>query len=362
MTSTLDNTHNNIMIQIDTLDEIINWYKSKTLEPQHFSECQNSSDSLEDIRQTYLMTTINMVKDYGLTMNVEQRKHIYNNYVKAFHSANTIGSLKRIYNFCKKLDKIYKFTPTRKNTDLAEMYKKFDFAVVDERYDDKTSDVCKFCNIVYEIEEDTSHYICGSCGYIEKMHGAVFEDEQFFYQEGQRTKHCKYDPSKHCKFWVDRIQAKENTEIPEQVIQDIKKCMRRDKLWIDNLNCETIRKYLKQLKQTTFNIHVPLIKKIITGVEPPQFTDYETKLIFLYFGMVTQIFNKIKPSNKSNSLYLPYFIYKIVEHILQKSNPSRKTEILSCIHLQSRETLIENDKLWFSICEHIPEFNQTPTN
>jgi hypothetical protein len=196
------------------------------------------------------------------------------------------------------------------------------------------------------------------------MYGVVFEDEQFFYQEGQRTKHGKYDPAKHCKFWVDRIQARENIEDKKfrSAIKAVKACRKRDNIRLEQLTCEMIRSYLKELHLTAYNDHVPLIRKEITKREPSQLTDHELKLIYVYFGRVIQIFNKIKTSNKPNCPYHPYFIYKIIEQLLKKSeHSSRRKEILSNIHLQSRETLIENDCLWSQIVPHIPEFNYVPT-
>jgi len=152
-------------------------------------------------------------------------------------------------------------------------------------------------------------------------------------------------------------------EIPNEIINGIKKCIKRDKIWIENLTCETIRSYLKQLKETSYNNHIPLIKKIITGVEPAQLTEHETQLVYMYFGIVIQIFGKIKGDEKANCPYHPFFIYKIIEQVLKGGkNEKRKSNILQSIHLQSRDTLIENDRLWFSICDLIPEFTKKATD
>ena len=72
------------------------------------------------------------------------------------------------------------------------------------------------------IDSYLSAMVCEKCGMINEMLGTVFEDDQFYYQEGNRSKHGTYDPSKHCKFWVERIQARENTEIPSEIIEIIK--------------------------------------------------------------------------------------------------------------------------------------------
>ena len=223
--------------------------------------------------------------------------------------------------------------------------------------------ICECANEM-TIDSQLSVMVCKNCGMINEMTGTVFEDDQFYYQEGQRSKHGTYDPSKHCKFWVERIQARENTEIPESLIKVIKLYIKRDKIQNKNhITCALIRKYLRQSHNSKYNEHVPLIRKLITGIVPPQLTEYELQLINLYFDKVIFIFESIKPKNKTNCPYHPYFIYKIIEQIIKKdSDRIRKLQILSCIHLQSRETLICNDILWKEICQKIKEFSYIPTD
>jgi hypothetical protein len=215
-----------------------------------------------------------------------------------------------------------------------------------------------------DIDSISSALICKKCGLTKELYGTVFEDEQFYYQEGQRTKHGTYDTAKHCKAWIDRIQAKENTEIPTDIVQDIKKYIILDKITNKhNITCSQIRKYLQLTNNSKYNEHVPLIRKLITGISPPQLTEYEIQLIYIYFDKVIHIFEEIKPISKTNCPYYPYFIYKIIEQIITKSSDRiRKLKILECIHLQSRETLICNDFIWHPICERITEFKYIPTD
>ena len=55
-------------------------------------------------------------------------------------------------------------------------------------------------------------------------------------------------------------------------------------------------------------------------------------------------------SNKSNNNEL----------IIDDNN--KKRELLACIHLQSYETLIDNDKIWLQICKHNDNFVYKPTD
>lgn len=206
----------------------------------------------------------------------------------------------------------------------------------------------------------TSELLCEKCGFSETKFGDVDDDTD---TPQPKPKRGSYEPTKHCRRWIQRIQAREVVDIPQEVIQKIKKFSQADRLTGERLTCSTLRDYLHILKCTQYNDHVPLMRKIITGISPPQLTECELQLTYNYFDRVVRIFEEIKPVNKSNCPYHPMFIFKILEQILSgPNNVQRRHKILSCIHLQSRETLISHDRLWKVICQSIPEFTYRPTD
>lgn len=357
MTSTIDNISTNISARFDSIDRIFQIYRKYDLDTDDEERLSSFICRLTELRELYLSESLRILSSFYEATNDEQKKDMHTKFIKSFHSNNIIGELDRMFALCKKLRKIYKFDEPQ----ILELTKNYEMAVIDETFANTKSDICIKCSIPYEIEEKTAEYICRSCGRIEKISGVVFEDEQFFHQEGQRTKHGKYDPIKHAKCWLARIQAREMAEIPKEALNAVKACIKRDQLWLDQISCDTIRTYLKRLKKTEYNNHVPLIRKLITGIEPEQLTEHETQLVYMYFGTVIQTYVAIR--SDPNCPYHPFFIYKIIEQILKAPKDSkRRRDILSCIHLQSRFTLIENDRLWFSICDNIPEFTKIPTS
>lgn len=221
-------------------------------------------------------------------------------------------------------------------------------------------DICD-CGNRMIIQSNTSEMICVKCGKITMLLGSVTEESQLFAQEGNRVAHGSYDPTRHCKFWIERIQAKESTVIPDEYIERIRSSIKKDKLTnLKSITVQQFRMYLKQNDLTKLNDHIPLIKKIITGYIPPQLTHREQQLLFIYFDKATKTYEIIKPSNKKNSLYYPFLIYKILDLIIE--NDDKKKGLLGCIHLQSYETLIDNDRIWNSICKHNNCFEYRPTN
>lgn len=326
--------------------------------------------SITDIKNEYELGSSNILSSYfdikyqkkNLTgpSKVIAEKNSFNIYHNFINTENFISKINRLIIDIIKYTKLQKIEKNVLKI-IEHVIYLFNNHTIQSSVKELEYDICE-CQNTMIIDSNISALVCESCGMIREMLGTVFEDEQFYYQEGQRGKHGTYDPSKHCKFWVERIQARENTEIPGEIIETIKKYIKRDKIKNKNhITCAMIRNFLRQSNNSRYNEHVPLIRKLITGFLPPQLTEHELQLINLFFDKVIFIFENIKPENKTNCPYHPYFIYKIIEQII-KDNNARKTQILSCIHLQSRETLICNDILWKDICKYIPEFSYIPTD
>lgn len=358
--STIDNINTNIITKITELQKIANIVNTYELEEKDALLIQSFINELDEILAQYEFGTIDVLKEYYQCTEDMKKIDLYNKYIKYISSENIVGKIKRIYAYCQKLIRVYDLH----ESDLDDAIQTYDSTYLNIEINDKafTNVYCK-CNAPYNIDAKTSESVCKKCGNSEKLYGIVFEDEQFFYQEGQRTKHGKYDPIKHCRFWIDRIEAKESVDNIDYVVNKVKMCVKRDRIWLESLTCEMIRAYLKELRETDYNNHVALIKKKITNKEPAYLTDHERKKMYFYFSIAVQNYSRTKPDYKSSCPYHPYFIYKIAEQILNTSEDRiRKEEILSTIHLQSRETLIENDRIWEPICAEIPEFKYCPTN
>lgn len=408
MSGTLETTNNLILIKIKSLRDVASIiYKCDIIPKIKISDIISD---LQEISNDYEMGSIKILSDYFLLMhNYQASQADQTDELNQINKANA-NNLKNTYlsnndkyyakyqtfikkeNFVGKIDRYYKtlknMIPILKNqpksqpksqsksqikdfiSQIKSIFSVYENSTIVHTIHNNVYNKCNKCAREMKIIANLSEIVCSFCGITETLYGTVFEDEQFYYQEGQRSKHGSYDPSKHCRFWIERIQAKESKEIPDKVLEAVKKCIRYNNIRNkEDITCKEIRKYLSQTRNSSYNEHIPLIRKIITGESPAQLTDQELLSITVYFDKVIRIYEDIKPITKTNVPYHPYLIYKIIEHILVKKKPKdfqeskkRIMSILSCIHLQSRETLIENDKTWKEICEYIEEIEYSPTD
>lgn len=357
--STFESIRQNLDCKFLTLEKIIDYIKSLKLD----IDVADIGSRIEHIKFRYITATFMLVQDYTFFQlesesdsvrrpGFEAKKNRFTERLKlVINLENTVSQLTG----CK--DELFNKITDVDDCQIRNLRRKYN-NLPEERiaHDSSLSESCSNCSST-SLRTYTYKTICNGCGKIEEVKGNCFDDESAC--EIIKSKYGSYDPIKRCRAMVDQIQARESKDIPEQLIEDIKALIKQDNQK-GVIDCEQFRKYLQRLKKPTYNEHIPLIRKKTTGYVPPQLTDAERIKLNMYIEKVITIVNDIKPTDKPNCPYHAYLIFKILQQILPKSN--RRDLILECIHLQSRETLIENDRqFWEPICKKIPKFKYMPT-
>ncbi len=288
---------------------------------------------------------------------LKKKAQAYAKYTRFVLQENIISQLNFMFGYLKNI--ITKMQI--RSADLKKLLYKYEEIKLKVTAHESRGIVCHYCEEPMSFISRESILECPRCFAQKDAKGMQLSEDQSNVTD-KNYKSNQYQTRRHGKMWLDSIQGLETKEIPEFVIQHVKNCMRKDRV-IDptQITCETIRSYLsKSLKASKYNQHIPKIRKLVTGIEPPQLTEQETDLFYEYFGKIINIYNTKK--TKVNCPYCPYFIYKILEHILRDpSHAERRKRFFSYIHLQLPNTLHEQDKIWEMICEEIPEFIYKPT-
>ena len=244
------------------------------------------------------------------------------------------------------LDFMNKKKETKKTDDLINQYMvKIDDTIVPEN-NIINLDICPICEKTLELKTIDSVLCCYRCGYTEKI---IINSEKVSYKDPPReSSYFAYKRINHFNEWLAQFQAKETTDIPEEVYSGIMKELKKDIfINMDDLSYKSIREILKKLKYNKYYEHIPHIINILNGKKAPVLTrNYEDQLRMMFKEIQTP-FMEHCPSERKNFLSYSYVLHKFCELL-------ELDELLPYFPLlKSREKLQQQDKIWEKICKSL---------
>lgn len=235
-------------------------------------------------------------------------------------------------------------------------------------------DRCPACGADMVVDAGRSTLRCAApnCGAVRELVGTVFDDSQFYSQEGQKAKSGTFNPNRHFQFWWTHILAREpDDEIGdksdpdnmygEKLLVALRAIVARNRCILRLLNVNDIRSMLRETGRTELNKNAPLLLKKLTGVGPPSICDAIAARVENLFSKAIEIGERVRRNGRVNRNYYPYYIYKILDQILPESDFENR-RALYYIYIQSRETVEADDADWERICSEMDEITYTPTD
>jgi hypothetical protein len=207
------------------------------------------------------------------------------------------------------------------------------------------SDICKFCNRGEMIPlEDEGILICNSCS---RNIPYLVENEKPSYKEPPKEV-CFYAYKRinHFKEILAQFQGKETTQIPPEVIENIKQQIKKERIEISQITNAKTKEILKKLGYNKYYEHIPFIKDKL-GIKPPVMSpELEEKLCSLFIELQAP-YSKFCPDDRVNFLNYYYTAYKLCELL-------GETQYLELFPLlKDKEKRIEQDAIWKKICEEL---------
>lgn len=240
--------------------------------------------------------------------------------------------------------------------------------------------VCSECQVEMHVSSETSELACASCGKVRELVGTVFDDSQFYNQEGQKAKSGSFNPNRHFHFWMDRILAREPEDelgdrddpdniYGEKLLDQLRAIVRRDKKILRLLTVDDVRGILKEIGRTDLNKNVPLLLRRLTGIGPPQLPESVCQRVEKLFSKAIEVGERTRMAGRTNRNYYPYYIYKILDAVLPCATPGPEgaearehRRVLYYIYMQGQDTLDKNDREWKHVCSELPEIEWVSTN
>jgi len=207
------------------------------------------------------------------------------------------------------------------------------------------SDICKTCERGEMIMvENEGILVCNQCSYNERY--LVDNDKPSYKEPPKEVCFYAYKRINHFREILAQFQAKETTVIPNDVLENIKKQIKRERLVLEQLTNKKAKDILKKLGYNKYYEHIPFIKDKL-GIKPPIMRPELEELLCNLFMDIQAPYAKFCPDDRVNFLNYYYTVYKLCELLDQ-------TQFLPYFPmLKDREKRIEQDEIWKKICEEL---------
>jgi len=152
-----------------------------------------------------------------------------------------------------------------------------------------------------------------------------------------------YKRINHFREIINQLQAKQNTIIPDIVMDKIKGEIAKQKIKVEDLR-ENIKRILRELKYNKMYEHVNLILSKF-GIEPPLMSVRLEQTLCLMFTQIQKSYIKHRPEHRNNFLNYYYVLYKLCEIL-------NRTEFLPYFPMLKDEVKRKGqDVIWEKMCE-----------
>ena len=200
---------------------------------------------------------------------------------------------------------------------------------------------CMECNVEKTLVIEESSYICPECGDME----FVMIDEDKMIKE-----YSPYKRINHFKEWLNQLQAKEITEIQDDVFNNIKLELNKYKNIDINKPLEVSRDkmqdILKKLGYNKLYEHIPFILNKLVGTDPPKIDRYTEDKFIEMFTIIQEPWELYKPKGRKNFLSYSYVLYKFSELL-------ERDDLLIFFPMLQPPKLLEQDLIWQKFCRHL---------
>ena len=207
------------------------------------------------------------------------------------------------------------------------------------------TDICNICNKGEMIAVDYEGImICNNCSTSVKY---LVENEKPSYKEPPKEV-CFYAYKRinHFREILAQFQAKETTQIPDEVIENIIQQIKKERINLSQMNNKRTKEILKKLGYNKYYEHIPFIKDKL-GIKPPIMSSELENTLCNLFMDIQGPYAKFCPDDRVNFLNYYYTVYKLCELLNQR-------HFLPYFPmLKDREKRIEQDEIWKNICQEL---------
>jgi hypothetical protein len=258
---------------------------------------------------------------------------------------NNISSKTKLLNSFFKIEKedTEKLKTQNKNNNIVQKY----LCNIDDTFLDINSficptDICNFCHKGELIPlEDEGVMVCNLCS---RTISYLIENEKPSYKEPPKEV-CFYAYKRinHFKEILAQFQGKETTQIPPDIIENIKLQIKKERIEMNQITNIKTKEILKKLGYNKYYEHIPFIKDKL-GIKPPIMSPELEETLCNLFVDLQSPYSKYCPDDRVNFLNYYYTAYKLCELL------GEKQYLQHFPMLKDPEKRMEQDEIWKKIC------------
>jgi hypothetical protein len=207
------------------------------------------------------------------------------------------------------------------------------------------TDICQVCHKGELIPlEEEGIMICNICS---RSIPYLIENEKPSYKEPPKEV-CFYAYKRinHFKEILAQFQGKETTQIPPDVIENIKLQIKKERIELSQITNLKTKEILKKLGYNKYYEHIPFIKDKL-GIKPPIMSPELEETLCNLFIELQSPYSKFCPDDRVNFLNYYYTAYKLCELL------GEDTYLEHFPMLKDPEKRMEQDVIWKKICQEL---------
>jgi hypothetical protein len=326
-----------------------------TLKDNQIDEYMDICDKINDIRsqirnlksqkKMYLLDNSKYIFDY-----FEQKKQISNSSNTTNQNTNVLNSFFKIRSNTTNTDSSNpnsdKYSQSKKsyqnywrnvNNEITNIQ---DFVI--------TSDVCEICNKGELIPQDEEGImICNNQGCGKFITYIIDSSKPTNKEPPNEVSYTAYIRLNHFKEILSQFQAKETTQIPEEVIEAIKARIKKERIQdMSLINYDKMRDILRKLGLNKYFEHIQYINSLF-GIKPPIMNEELHETLCVLFIEIQKPWALHCPANRTNFFNYTYTLYQLCVLLDQ-------TQYLPYIPMmKDREKQLEQDMIWKKVCNDL---------
>jgi len=210
------------------------------------------------------------------------------------------------------------------------------------------SDICQSCYSGELIPQDEEGIlICNNdrCGKF-IMH-IVDSSKPSNKEPPNEVSYTAYIRLNHFKEILSQFQAKETTQIPDEIIELIRNRIKKERITdMSLINYDKMREILRKLRLNKYFEHIQYINSIF-GIKPPIMNEELHETLCVLFIEIQKPWAVHCPANRSNFFNYTYTLYQLCVLLDQ-------TQYLPYIPMmKDREKQLEQDMIWKKVCNDL---------